>query len=601
MTAKKLKFPYGNNDFYQLITEDYLYVDRTDRIAQLEEVGKTLLFLRPRRYGKSLLLSTLENYYDIAKAAEFERLFGGLAIGAAPTPLHNQYLILRWDFSVIAPKPEYQQQQQVLTDYLNAEIKAFALKYQPLLLSPIEINPTNATASFWSLLSVVQQAQHKIYLLVDEYDNFANELLMAERPQNQERYEALVFGEGEFKAVFKAIKAAMSGRGLDRTFIAGVSPVVLHDVSSGFNIAENIYFREDFNDLCGFTEAEVTQLLEQVTESCGLPAEQTAEALHLMRTFYNGALFSHEGGECIYNPTSTFHFLKYLQRTCHYPRNMLDTNLGTDHQKLAYVAGLPKGEEVILQIIDAEHPPAVIALEERFGVHEMLAESNTEPFMLSLLYYLGVLTLDGGLTTDGELILRIPNLVMQQLYAERLLRMLLPDAAHRDLGQAAAKALYSGGQIQPLCDFIEQYIFPVFDNRDYIHANELTVKTAFLTLLFNDTFYVMDSENALKRTYADLTMILRPEMRRHQLLDLLLEFKFVKLNKVGLRGDEVRTKAEGELRALNAVKAEFIAAKQQLQDYTALLRSKYGEKLQLRTFAVVAIGFERLLWEEVKG
>lgn len=601
MTAKKLKFPYGNNDFYQLITENYLYVDRTDRVAQLEEVGKTLLFLRPRRYGKSLLLSTLENYYDIAKAAEFERLFGGLAIGAAPTPLHNQYLILRWDFSVIAPKPEYQQQQQVLTDYLNAEIKAFALKYQPLLLSPIEINPTNATASFWSLLSVVQQAQHKIYLLVDEYDNFANELLMAERPQNQERYEALVFGEGEFKAVFKAIKAAMSGRGLDRTFIAGVSPVVLHDVSSGFNIAENIYFREDFNDLCGFTEAEVTQLLEQVTESCGLPAEQTAEALHLMRTFYNGALFSHEGGECIYNPTSTFHFLKYLQRTCHYPRNMLDTNLGTDHQKLAYVAGLPKGEEVILQIIDAEHPPAVIALEERFGVHEMLAESNTEPFMLSLLYYLGVLTLDGGLTTDGELILRIPNLVMQQLYAERLLRMLLPDAAHRDLGQAAAKALYSGGQIQPLCDFIEQYIFPVFDNRDYIHANELTVKTAFLTLLFNDTFYVMDSENALKRTYADLTMILRPEMRRHQLLDLLLEFKFVKLNKVGLRGDEVRTKAEGELRALNAVKAEFIAAKQQLQDYTALLRSKYGEKLQLRTFAVVAIGFERLLWEEVKG
>lgn len=601
MTAKKLKFPYGNNDFYQLITENYLYVDRTDRVAQLEEVGKTLLFLRPRRYGKSLLLSTLENYYDIAKAAEFERLFGGLAIGAAPTPLHNQYLILRWDFSVIAPKPEYQQQQQVLTDYLNAEIKAFALKYQPLLLSPIEINPTNATASFWSLLSVVQQAQHKIYLLVDEYDNFANELLMAERPQNQERYEALVFGEGEFKAVFKAIKAAMSGRGLDRTFIAGVSPVVLHDVSSGFNIAENIYFREDFNDLCGFTEAEVTQLLEQVTESCGLPAEQTAEALHLMRTFYNGALFSHEGGEYIYNPTSTFHFLKYLQRTCHYPRNMLDTNLGTDHQKLAYVAGLPKGEEVILQIIDAEHPPAVIALEERFGVHEMLAESNTEPFMLSLLYYLGVLTLDGGLTTDGELILRIPNLVMQQLYAERLLRMLLPDAAHRDLGQAAAKALYSGGQIQPLCDFIEQYIFPVFDNRDYIHANELTVKTAFLTLLFNDTFYVMDSENALKRTYADLTMILRPEMRRHQLLDLLLEFKFVKLNKVGLRGDEVRTKAEGELRALNAVKAEFIAAKQQLQDYTALLRSKYGEKLQLRTFAVVAIGFERLLWEEVKG
>ncbi|MEZ4865190.1 MAG: AAA family ATPase [Caldilineaceae bacterium] len=443
MTGTRVKFPYGNNDFYQLITEDYCYVDRTDRIARLEETGKTLLLLRPRRYGKSLLLSTLENYYDIAKADEFARLFGALAIGAQPTPLHNQYLILRWDFSIVAPKPDYQQQQQVLTDYLNAEIKAFALKYQDWLLSSVEINPTNATASFWSLLSVVQQANHKIYLLVDEYDNFANELLMAERPQNQARYEALVFGEGEFKAVFKAIKGAMSGRGVDRTFIVGVSPVVLHDVSSGFNIAENIYFREDFNDLCGFTEAEITQLLTQVAETCNLAAEQRTEALHLMRTFYNGALFSHEGGECIYNPTSTFHFLKYLQRTCRYPRNMLDTNLGTDHEKLAYVAGLPKGEEVILQIMDTEHPPAVVALEERFGVHEMLAESNTEPFMLSLLYYLGVLTLDGGLTREGELILRIPNLVMQQLYAERLLRMLLPDAAARDHGQAAAKELYS--------------------------------------------------------------------------------------------------------------------------------------------------------------
>lgn len=600
MAGKPIKFPYGNNDFYQLITEDYLYVDRTDRIAQLEDVGKTLLFLRPRRYGKSLLLSTLENYYDLAKANEFDRLFGSLAIGAAPTPLHNQYLILRWDFSVVAPKPDYQQQQQVLTDYLNAEIKACALKYQHLLTTPVEINPTNATASFWSLLSVVQQAQQKIYLLVDEYDNFANELLMVERPQSQARYEALVFGEGEFKAVFKAIKAAMSGRGLDRTFMVGVSPVVLHDVSSGFNIAENIYFREDFNDLCGFTEAEVTQLLDHVTANCGFSTEQTAEALHLMRTFYNGALFSHEGGECIYNPTSAFHFLKYLQRTCRYPRNMLDTNLGTDHQKLAYVAGLPKGEEVILQIMDTEHPPAVVALEERFGVHEMLADSNTEPFMLSLLYYLGVLTLDGGLTSEGELILRIPNLVMQQLYAERLLRMLLPDATQRDAGQAAAKALYSRGEIQPLCDFVEQQIFPVFDNRDYIQANELTVKTTFLTLLFNDTFYVMDSEMALERTYADLSMILRPEMRRHQLLDLLLEFKFIKLNKIGLRGDEVRTKSAAELRALEAVKADFSAAKQQLQTYTTHLKNKYQAKLRLRVFAVVAIGFERLLWEEVK-
>ncbi len=77
-----MKFPYGICDFHEIITQDYFYIDRTDRIPQVEKAGKHLLCLRPRRFGKSLLLSMLENYYDVAKAGEFERLFGQLAIGA---------------------------------------------------------------------------------------------------------------------------------------------------------------------------------------------------------------------------------------------------------------------------------------------------------------------------------------------------------------------------------------------------------------------------------------------------------------------------------------------------------------------------------------
>ncbi|RKZ45714.1 MAG: hypothetical protein DRR16_31780 [Candidatus Parabeggiatoa sp. nov. 3] len=67
-----MKFPYGICDFYDVITENYFYVDRTDKISLIEETGKYLLFLRPRRFGKSLVLSMLENYYDVAKAKEFE-------------------------------------------------------------------------------------------------------------------------------------------------------------------------------------------------------------------------------------------------------------------------------------------------------------------------------------------------------------------------------------------------------------------------------------------------------------------------------------------------------------------------------------------------
>jgi hypothetical protein len=594
-----MRFPYGVSDFYKIRTRGDVYIDRTDRIPLLEDAGDSLLFLRPRRFGKSLLLSTLENYYDVAKVADFDRLFGELAIGQNPTPLHNQYLNLRWDFSLVPARPTFEQQQQVLSSYINAEIRAFARKYQDILPEPIDIDETFGTASFISLLSVVQQSGQKLCLLVDEYDNFANEVLMGSKPTNQERYEALVFGEGEFKALFKAIKGAMAGRGLDRVFIVGVSPIVLHDVSSGFNIAKNIYFRQEFNDLCGFTESEIADLLHQVIGACNLPEPQFAEALALMRTYYNGSLFSDERGDSVYNPTSAFYFLDYLQRTCRYPRNMLDSNLAPDQDKIAYIAGLPKGEELILNIVDEREPPALVALEDRFGIKQMLAASNTEDFMLSLLYYLGVLTLEGTVDARGKQLLRVPNLVIQQLYADRLREILLPNAATRDDAKRVAEDFYSEGKLQPLCDFIVERIFPIFDNRDYIQANELTVKTAFLTLLFNDIFYIMDSEEELKRGYADLTMILRPEMRQHQLLDLLMEFKLVKLNSVGLTGHTVREQGEAELKLLEPVQTAFAEARTQAATYRAGLEAKYGNQLKLRTFIVVAIGFERLLWEAV--
>ena len=597
-----MKFPYGISDFYKVITEAYLYVDRTDRIPLLEAAGPTLLFLRPRRFGKSLLLSMLENYYDVAKAAEFDRLFGALAIGRNPTALRNRYLVMRWDFSDVAPHHNVDQLQQNLFDHINDRIKLFAQRYAHLLKTEIEISERNAMISFRAALRAVETTPYKLYLLIDEYDNFANEVLMGGRLESRERDEGLVFSEGDFKSVFKSVKAGGAGFGLDRVFIVGVSPIVLHDVTSGFNIAENIYFREDLNDLCGFTEAEVTLMLQHISKSCDLTTAQFNEARELMRIFYNGSQCSEEATQLVYNPTAVFYFLKNFERTCRYPRRLLDSNLAPDYQKISYISQLPKGEALILAALDEAMPLSVTTLEERFGVRQILAESNTENFMASLLYYLGVLTL-GGLDQDGKLILRIPNLVIQGLYAERLAELLLPDAQEREEGQHATEALYQRGDIQPLCTFIEQHIFPVFDNRAQrapdIQANELTIKTAFLTLLFNDTFYIMDSETALQRSYADLTMILRPEMRRFQLLDLLLEFKFVKLSEVAQSGIEVRDMAATSLLALDAVKVKFAEAQMQLQRYRKTLAKKYGVALRLRTYAVVAIGFERLVWQEV--
>lgn len=220
--------------------------------------------------------------------------------------------------------------------------------------------------------------------------------------------------------------------------------------------------------------------------------------------------------------------------------------------------------------------------------------------MASLLYYFGALTLVGR-NAFRELQLRIPNLVIRKLYADRLQALLLPDAKEQQAGQRAAQILQRTGDLQPLCEFVEQHYFKVFSNRDYLQANELTVKTAFLTLLFNDLLYILDSETTVGRRYADLTMIVRPDARQYQVFDLLLEFKFIKPGEVGLSGEAARQMSVDELLALAPVRQKLAEARAQATSYRRELAARYQTELRLRAYAVVALGFERLVWEEIPG
>ena len=188
--------------------------------------------------------------------------------------------------------------------------------------------------------------------------------------------------------------------------------------------------------------------------------------------------------------------------------------------------------------------------------------------------------------------------MVRGLYAEQMREMLLPEVTRDDV-EAVAEVLYTTGDIGPLCEFVEEKYFPVFSNRDYRWANELTVKTAFLSLLFNDILYVMDSEAEVGRGYADLVMIIRPDMRRFEVLDILIEFKYLSLDELGLSGDEVRGMGREELRTLPAVEEKLAQARTQLEKYRPLLEAKYGDVLRLHTYGVVALGFDRLVWEEV--
>ncbi len=594
-----MKFPYGNADFYKIITEDYFYIDRTDRIRVIEDIGSTLLFLRPRRFGKSLLLSMLENYYDVGKATEFERLFGHLAIGQNPTAKHNQYLILKWNFSTIITQLTEIELHRALHNHINGTIEQFKVHYQDLLSYEITLDEQDALRSLQSVLAAILNTPYKIYLLIDEYDNFANEVLMAGQSDSKARYENLIQGEGILKTIFKTIKYSTEGQGIDRVFITGVSPVVMSDLTSGFNIAKNIYLEPEFYDICGFWESEIQAVLEKLAKGCAFSSEKIEEVLFVMRTFYNGYSFSYQQKALVYNPTLTLYFLDHLQRQCEYPRKILDSNLSMDRGKIAYIAALPRGYEVVTQALNEAQPLAIAELADRFGIREMLEMEHDATFMVSLLYYFGVLTLTHERNNWGDLILRIPNLVIRKLYVEQIAEKLLPDFTSKEQSNRVTRIFYQTGNLQPLCDFIEQHQFKVFDNRDYRWTNELVIKTLFLTLLFNDTFYIMDSELALQREYADLVMIVRPDMRQFQLLDFLIEFKYVELGKHKLSGEQIRGMSLAKLKGLSAIKKKLAEAKTKLAGYRQTLMSAYGAKLRLRTYSVISVGYDRLVWAEV--
>lgn len=435
-----MKFPYGLADFYSLRKEGYFYQDRTHFIRIIEERGKQLVFLRPRRFGKSLWLSTLANYYDLARANDFAVLFGDLAIGQNPTPLHNQHLILRWDFSKVAVFEDVDAIVQRLYNIINEEIRGFETRYHTLLPKAIEINPDDAVASFNNLLSIVQLSNHPLYLLIDEYDNFANEIAMGGERSDAERYTKMVTGDGVLKTVFKNVKAAMGEGRLDRVFVTGVSPMLLSDLTSGFNTATDISLERQMHDLCGFTEAEVAQLVQQVGRNEGFSAEQSEQMLQLMRIFYNGYAFRPDAKETIYNPTLALYFLEKVQLEGHPPQKMLDVNLSMDKNKLEYIASRPGGEALILNLMENEPPISVSEIYDRFSLKDLLKPKLGHESLAALIFYFGMTTLHGR-DPHGRLRLQIPNLVTHGLYFEQLRELMLPDEFDQDEGTALATQL----------------------------------------------------------------------------------------------------------------------------------------------------------------
>ena len=417
----QLKIPYGLSNFQKVISENYLYIDKTEYIAKLEETGEHLIFLRPRRFGKSLFLSSLWYYYDIAYKDEFDSIFGHLSIGKNPTPLKSSYQVLFLEFSGISTESEaaiYRAFTTKIDLALRYNLKHYGYPEADIANVIAASSPHEKMEAFFNIVR-----GQKILLLIDEYDHFANSVLA----DNLQLFKGIVGKGGFVRSFYETLKTATMTGAIDRLFITGVTPMMLDSLTSGFNIGENLSQHEAFNSMVGFTKAEVETLFQPLLEQQGID-ESTLMAD--IKRWYNGYRFHNEATETIYNANMVLYFAKNFDyKRCKYPKHMLDENIASDYGKILAMFNIGSRNENFAVLGELLNQGEVIAQQRRkFDFDKGFDRDD----FISLLAYMGFVSLNGE-TLSGEIFV-IPNHVIRVLYfqyfkveLERINQIHVPD------------------------------------------------------------------------------------------------------------------------------------------------------------------------------
>ena len=546
--------PYGISDFPRVMREDYYYVDKTRFIEMLERQPPYLFLIRPRRFGKSLFLAMLEAYYSIDYADRFEELFGELHIGRHPTRRHNSYMVLRFNFSEVSSKLETVERS--FSEYCCMVMKNFILKYEHLLgsgvwkiVNPDETNPEQMLAALKEYVSRTDCP--RIYLLIDEYDNFTNTILSS---YGQERYREKTHGDGLIRGFFNNVKASTSNAGaaVERLFITGVSPITMDDVTSGFNIGTNISMLPQFNNIIGFSEGEVREMIAYYKDEGSLPEDVTVDGLvKIMKPWYDNYCFSSRKlEERMFNSDMTLYFLNsYLQQQLP-PEMMVDNNIRTDYNKLRHLVQIDKtfgaNASVIQQIVAEGSTTAQIATS--FPAEKM---TDTENFK-SLLFYFGMLSIQG--TDFGSAILGIPNLtVREQLYTYLVEAYREAKMFDLDLSSFSGlvKEMALRGEWEPVFRFFAQELKRQSAIREFIEG-EAHVKGFLLAYLGLTQGYVILPEHESSKGYADFYMM--PDLL-HQpdiAYSYIVEVKYAKRDASDAEIASLKKEAADQLRSYAA-------------------------------------------------
>ena len=413
-TETPKRIPYGMQNWEAVRLDNCYYVDKTHFIPEIEASNNYFFFIRPRRFGKSLLMNMLRQYYDLLKADLFDRLFGDLWIGQHPTPTHNKYLVLHLNFSLIGGGIKGYEED--LNSHVDTQVNDFCHRYADLLppetLEGLKEAKT-ARAMIDHISAMARRTGQQIYIFIDEYDHFTNAILAD--PSTETAYKLQTHGTGAFREFFNALKSG-SDSAIKRLFITGVSPVTMDDLTSGFNIGTNYTTQPEFNAMVGFTEQEVRDMLDYYRQFHAFN-HTTDELIEVMKPWYDNYCFAPEclDESPLYNSDMVLYFVdNYIRRKGCIPEKMLDANIRTDYNKLRMLIRKDRGFEHNASIIQhiVETGTITADLKDHFP-----SESITDPDnFVSLLYYFGMLSIAGKGGMRGVKF-RIPNqVVREQMY-----------------------------------------------------------------------------------------------------------------------------------------------------------------------------------------
>lgn len=562
------KIPYGISSYKTIKHENYYYVDKTAYIPLLEEMGKFLFLIRPRRFGKSSLLTLLECYYDIARQAESNDLFQGTQIANHPTPEKNTYLILKFNFSQVSPNPE-----NVATsfqEHANTSFFFFREKYREFLdergLSMMEkIESPHGKLEF--LLRLVASKGLKVYILIDEYDNFANTILTT---AGRDAYHELTHGSGFLRFFFNVLKGSVdqADSGVSRMFITGVSPITMDDVTSGFNIGQNISLLPEFNTLLGFTETDMLELLRYYH----LPSTPWDEIFCLLTEWCGQYRFSAKADATLYNPDMAFYYIKHFIKTLKPPDYMIDQNVKVDYGKLRHLMVLDQrlnGNFSYLNEITQSGGTTAVQIAESFPLERLMKPSN----FISLLFYFGLLsyTKSGDLQTPN----RTVKLLLYGYIRDGYEDVNVFNVDFWRFANLIQKMAYNG-QWLPVFEFLANEVHKQTSVRDYL-TGEKVIQTFLLAYLNITDYYITRTEDEMGKGFADIYMepftAKYPEVR----YGYLIELKYI------ARNDDSENKQRMAL----------ADAKKQLEQYAGDQRvAQLRKKTALKCLALIFCGWE---------